>query len=62
MHKYIGRTVTIIYQDKTGAFTQRRIRVLSVDDNKIKAHCYTVGAPRLFVADRIMAIEAARVS
>ncbi|MNP79911.1 hypothetical protein D3C76_1778580 [compost metagenome] len=62
MEKYIGRIVTIIYQDRSGAFTKRRIRVLAVDGNKVKAHCYTAGAPRLFVAERIMAIEAVRVS
>lgn len=62
MHKYIGRIVTIIYQDRSGSFTQRRIRVLAVDGDKIKAYCYNAGAPRLFMADRILAVEEVRVS
>jgi predicted DNA-binding transcriptional regulator YafY len=57
MQKYVGHTVTIIYQDKSGAFSKRRIRVLAVEGGKIKAHCYTAGAPRLFLAERIMAVQ-----
>lgn len=57
MQKYVGQTVTIIYQDKTGTFTQRRIRVLAVDGSRIKAYCYSAGAPRLFAEERIMAVQ-----
>lgn len=62
MEKYIGRIIVIIYQDRSGSFSQRRIKVLAVDGDKIKAYCYNVGAPRLFMADRILAVEAVRVS
>lgn len=57
MQKYVGQTVTIIYQDKSRAFSKRRIQVLAVDRSKIKAYCYAVGAPRLFIAERIMAVQ-----
>ncbi|MNC75852.1 hypothetical protein D3C76_1612990 [compost metagenome] len=59
MQKYVGQTVTIIYQDKSGAFSKRRIRVLAVDGGRIKAYCYAAGAPRLFAAERIMAVQPA---
>ena len=50
MHKYIGRTVDIIYLDKSGNFTQRRIRVRSVNDGIVRAFCTASGAPRTFLA------------
>jgi predicted DNA-binding transcriptional regulator YafY len=57
MQKYIGQTVTIIYQDKSGAFSKRRIRVLNVDGGKIKAYCFAAAAHRLFDAERVMAMH-----
>lgn len=34
--KYIGRTVDIIYLDRTGKITKRRIQVWSVDHGLVK--------------------------
>ncbi|RAV06530.1 hypothetical protein [Paenibacillus sp. YN15] len=59
MEKYVGQTVTIIYQDKSGAFSKRRVRVLAVDGGRIKAYCYSARGPRLFLAERIMAVQPA---
>lgn len=57
MQKYVGQTVTIIYQNKSGAFSKRRIQVMTVDGGRIKAYCCTAGAPRLFMAERILAVN-----
>jgi predicted DNA-binding transcriptional regulator YafY len=59
MQKYIGCIVEIIYLDRKGSFTQRRIRVLNISGGKIKAYCYQSGAPRVFVLDRILAAQPA---
>ncbi|MFK7695912.1 hypothetical protein [Paenibacillus sp. HJGM_3] len=55
MEKYVGRIVEIIYQDRGGNLSQRRIRVESVKDDKVKAFCYTAGAPRIFTTTNILA-------
>lgn len=55
MKKYIGRTVEIIYQDQNGKLSQRRIKVESVRDGKLRAFCITSGAPRVFTIANILA-------
>ncbi|CAM3500230.1 hypothetical protein [Marinicrinis lubricantis] len=57
MQKYVGRIIEIIYQDRKGQFTKRRIRVLRIDDVVVKAYCYAGRGPRLFYLDRILAIQ-----
>lgn len=56
--KYIGRDVTIIYEDKKGNITQRRIRIRDVADGKVRAYDLARGAPRLFESERILAAQA----
>jgi len=55
--KYIGRTVDIIYMDRNGKFTQRRIRVHSVQNGIVHAYCTTSGAPRTFRVENILAVQ-----
>lgn len=57
--KYVGRTVEIIYMDRTGRFTKRRILLHAVRDGRIKAFCLDSGAPRTFRTDGIMAVQPA---
>lgn len=57
LEKYIGRTVEIIYLDRTGALTQRRIRVRSVAGGIVRAQCLATGAPRTFRVDSILALQ-----
>lgn len=52
--KYIGRIVEIIYQDRAGKLSQRRIRVQDVDDGKVRAIDLVKNAPRVFDVDRIL--------
>jgi len=55
--KYVGRTVEMIYQDRSGRLTQRRIRVLSADGGNIRAYDLGKRAPRVFEAARILAVQ-----
>jgi predicted DNA-binding transcriptional regulator YafY len=57
MHKYIGRTVDIIYQSKAGKLTQRRIQVWSVRGNIVKAFCLEQQGPRIFRLENILACQ-----
>ncbi|WP_374018984.1 hypothetical protein ABU162_04340 [Paenibacillus thiaminolyticus] len=50
----IGRTVEIIYEDRNGAITQRRIVVRSIRDGVLHATCLTAGAWRPFRLERIL--------
>jgi predicted DNA-binding transcriptional regulator YafY len=53
--KYIGRTVDIIYQDRSGNITQRRILVHAISDGHVRAYDLDKRAPRVFDAGRILA-------
>ncbi|WP_150273973.1 hypothetical protein [Paenibacillus tepidiphilus] len=55
MRMAIGQIVEMIYQDKAGKITQRRIEVLDIRDGRIRATCLTSGAPRVFLAAGVLA-------
>ncbi|MEK4193308.1 MULTISPECIES: hypothetical protein [unclassified Paenibacillus] len=55
MHMQIGQTIEIIYSDKVGKITQRKIEVKGIKDGKIRATCLNTGAPRVFLATNILA-------
>lgn len=57
--KYIGRTVDIIYLDRTGKITRRRIQVWSVRGNIVKAFCLEQQGPRIFQLENILAVQPA---
>lgn len=54
LEHYIGRTVEIIYEDRNGEITQRRIVVRSVRDDVVHATCLTAKAWRPFRLERIL--------
>jgi predicted DNA-binding transcriptional regulator YafY len=54
MKMSIGQTVEIIYLDKAGKITQRKIDILGIRVGRIRAACLTTGAPRVFLADSIL--------
>lgn len=51
----IGQIVDIVYMDKSGKITQRKIEVLGIRDGRIRAICLTTGAPRVFIVANILA-------
>ncbi|WP_213508878.1 hypothetical protein [Paenibacillus faecis] len=60
VEKYIGRIVEIIYLDRKGKVTQRRIEVHAVRGGLVRATCLTSGAPRAFRASQILACSPAK--
>jgi len=57
--KHIGQVVTIIYADRKNGFTKRRVKLLAAEGNAVKAFCLERMAPRTFLSDSILAVEAA---
>lgn len=50
-----GTCVEIIYLDRRGVITRRRIRVRSADESGVEAFCFLRRAPRRFERSRILA-------
>lgn len=50
-----GQMIEIVYMDKSGSISQRKIEVLGIRDGRIRAHCLTAGAPRVFIVANILA-------
>lgn len=55
MEMSIGQTIELIYLDRAGKITQRKIEVHGIRDGRIRATCLTTGAPRVFLAANILA-------
>lgn len=55
--RYVGRTVDIVYIDRHGQITKRRIEVKAVHDGKVRAHCFKSKGPRIFAVENILAFE-----
>ncbi|MEC0131557.1 hypothetical protein P4H31_03535 [Paenibacillus odorifer] len=54
MQMQIGQTVEIVYLDKVGKITQRKIEVHSICDGRIRATCLTANSPRVFLESSIL--------
>ncbi|NJJ37796.1 hypothetical protein HCB82_01190 [Paenibacillus sp. 7028] len=59
MHIQPNQVVEIVYIDKAGKVTQRKIAVLGVRD-RIRATCLTTGAPCVFILANILAWQPVR--
>ncbi|MEK4452279.1 MULTISPECIES: hypothetical protein [unclassified Paenibacillus] len=51
----VGQTVEIVYEDKSGKITQRKIEILGIRDGRIRATCLSTNAPRVFLVSNILA-------
>ncbi|EHQ62314.1 hypothetical protein PDENDC454_10500 [Paenibacillus dendritiformis C454] len=60
LDQYVGRTVEIIYEDRNGSISQRRIVVRSIRDGVLHATCLTAGAWRPFRVERILSWQPVR--
>ncbi|WP_136603742.1 hypothetical protein [Paenibacillus dokdonensis] len=60
--KYIGQRVEIVYLDRTGKITQRKIEVKGIRGQIVRATCLQTGAPRTFRLDRILAWQPAKIA
>jgi predicted DNA-binding transcriptional regulator YafY len=54
MKMSIGQTIEMIYLDKAGKITQRKIEILEIRDGRIRATCLTTGSPRVFLVSSIL--------
>jgi hypothetical protein len=57
LDKYVGRTVDIIYVDRIGKFSKRRIQVHSVRDGRSKVFCLERQAYRVLIVENILAVQ-----
>ncbi|MEK5415275.1 hypothetical protein [Paenibacillus sp. FSL L8-0708] len=55
MQMQIGQTIEIVYLDKVGKISQRKIEIKGMKDGKIRATCLNTGATRVFLAESILA-------
>ncbi|QWU18234.1 hypothetical protein [Paenibacillus sophorae] len=51
----VGQTIEIVYMDRSGKITQRKIEVKGIKDGSIRATCLVTGAPRVFLVANILA-------
>lgn len=52
--KYIGCVMEIVYMDREGKLTQRRVRVNRVDGGLLRATCLETNGPRTFKLSSIL--------
>ncbi|MBM7645065.1 putative DNA-binding transcriptional regulator YafY [Scopulibacillus daqui] len=50
----IGEIIEMIYVDKSGNFSQRKVKIISVADNYLKAYCYRRRCVRIFALENIL--------
>ncbi|MBN6188757.1 hypothetical protein JQN58_18050 [Aneurinibacillus sp. BA2021] len=54
---HLGKTVEIIYMDQNGELSQRKIRLLSVKEGRIRAYCFARRATRYFRVENVLAMR-----
>lgn len=52
-----NQIITMIYISKSGAITQRRVKILKLTNNTFTAYCYIRKAKRTFYIDNVLAIN-----
>ncbi len=55
MQIQIEQRIEIVYQDKSGNITQRKIEVHGIRNGRIRATCLTNCTPRVFLYENILA-------
>lgn len=53
----VGDVMVIIYQNKSGQFSKRRVRIIKIGDSYLVAYCYTRHQVRTFSVERILASQ-----
>ncbi|MDR6779272.1 putative DNA-binding transcriptional regulator YafY [Paenibacillus peoriae] len=57
LEKYVGQIVEIVYLDRKGKLSHRRIEVHRVQNGLIRATCLQTGQPRVFRLDHVLALH-----
>jgi hypothetical protein len=60
MKMSIGQTIEMIYQDKAGRITQRKIEINGIRGGRIRATCLSTGLPRVFLTASILSWQPVR--
>lgn len=55
-HMASGQLVDIIYLDRSGQTSKRTLRLLSVNEQSVKAYCLSRRDPRVFNIENILAV------
>ncbi len=55
-----GELLEMIYQDNKGNISQRRVKVLSVNDESFRGYCYSRRQQRNFLIRNILSVGPAR--
>jgi hypothetical protein len=58
MQMQIGQTFEIVYLDKVGKTTQRKIEINSIRKGRIRVTCMNTEAPHVFLTSNILAWHA----
>ena len=61
MKMHIGQIVEIVYVDRVGKITQRKIEIKSIRDGMLRATCLISDSPRIFRMDNILAWQPTKV-
>ncbi|MCL6602521.1 MAG: hypothetical protein K6T94_06540 [Paenibacillus sp.] len=61
MKMHVGQIVEIVYMDKAGKITQRKIEIKNMRDGMLRATCLTTDSPRIFRMDNILAWQPTKV-
>lgn len=54
------KPIEMIYMSKDNQISQREIRVIAVNESKVKAYCYLKKQYRIFSLDNILSVAPAR--
>lgn len=54
MGNYIGEVIELIYVDRKGKITQRKIRLQGIRNDLIRATCLNTNQPRVFIMDNVL--------
>ncbi|ANY71644.1 hypothetical protein BBD41_03080 [Paenibacillus ihbetae] len=54
MEKYIGNVIEIIYIDREGKLTHRKIKLQGIRNKLIRATCLNTNQPRIFRMDNVL--------
>ncbi|HAF97564.1 hypothetical protein [Paenibacillus lactis] len=60
MRNFIGEVIELIYIDRKGKITQRKIRLQGIRHNLIRATCLNTNQPRVFRMDNVLSWEPAK--
>lgn len=55
------KPIEMIYMSKDNKISQRVIRVIAVNDSKVKAYCYVKKQYRIFSIDNILSVAQRKV-